>query len=319
MSEKDNALKRAAAEQLERAHGLSPEEAAKRAAAMHERLARRFGKWVRRELAIQTSTERRGSRERHGAQPAAPIAGPATFQRFSLNIRLQHAVMAVSVVLLILTGIPLKFNEHAWAKAIIGFFGGPDVSPIVHRVAAALLIAMGLWHVFYIAFTREGRSNFMQLLPRPKDALDAFQQIKYYLGLADARPRFDRFSYVEKFDYWAVYWGMVIMIGSGLMLWFTEFVLRFMPKWVTDIAKEAHSDEALLATLAIVIWHFYNVHFNPHQFPMNRTFIHGRLSAREMVEEHPLEWERHLAELRAAGEDVDGPTRADEGGGEAGT
>ena len=94
---------------------------------------------------------------------------------------------------------------------------------------------------------------------------------------------------------------MVIMIGSGTMLWFTDFWLRHIPKWVTDIAKEAHSDEALLATLAIVIWHFYNVHFNPHKFPMNRTFITGMISEREMIEEHPLEYERIMRERRERG------------------
>ena len=151
-------------------------------------------------------------------------------------------------------------------------------------------------------FTRTGWRNFMQIVPKPRDAVDAFKQISYYLGRSDERPRFDRFSYIEKFDYWAVYWGMVIMISTGITLWFTDFFLRHFPKWATDIAKEAHSDEALLATLAIIIWHFYNVHLNPHKFPMNKTFITGKISEREMIEEHPLEYERLLADERAAAE-----------------
>jgi cytochrome b subunit of formate dehydrogenase len=283
-------LEKAIAEQLRSAHGLDPEAAAHRAADMQQRLAPRFATWVRRELAILESRERK--RTRAQAHHPRAVAGGREFQRFSLNVRLQHAVMAISVIFLILTGLPLKFSDLAISKAIINFFGGPDVSPIVHRVAASFLIFVGLWHLAYIALTREGRAHFMLLLPRPQDARDAWQQINYFLGRTDERPRFDKFSYVEKFDYWAVYWGMVIMIGSGTVLWFTNQFLKVFPKWFTDIAKEAHSDEALLATLAIVIWHFYNVHFNPHKFPMNPTFITGRISEQEMIEEHPLEYER---------------------------
>lgn len=290
MTEHPTPLRKAVAEQLQSAHGLDADTAARRAADMESRLAPRFATWVRRELAILQSRERR--LQRAEAPRRTAVEGGREFQRFSLNVRLQHAVMAVSVIFLILTGLPLKFSDLGVSKAIINLFGGPDVSPIVHRVAASFLIAMGLWHLAYITATREGRSTFMRLLPRPQDAKDAWQQIRYFLGRTDERPRFDKFSYVEKFDYWAVYWGMVIMIGSGTVLWFTNQFLKIFPKWFTDIAKEAHSDEALLATLAIVVWHFYNVHFNPHKFPMNRTFITGRISEQEMIEEHPLEYER---------------------------
>ena len=299
MSDRKTPLHEAIADELERSHGLAAEEAQSRASQMEGSLAPRFTTWVRRELVIRRRAEHKGRRiavkERaHGAE------GGREFERLNLTIRIQHATMALSVIVLIFTGLPLKFHAHPWAKAIIDLLGGPDVSPIIHRVAATFLIFAGLWHLFYIIFTRYGRTNFMMLIPGPKDAVDAFKQIRYYLGRSDERPRFDKYSYIEKFDYWAVYWGMVIMIGSGTVLWFTNFFLRFMPKWATDIAKEAHSDEALLATLAIVIWHFYNVHFNPHKFPMNKTFITGKISEHEMIEEHPLEYERLMAKERAA-------------------
>jgi formate dehydrogenase subunit gamma len=295
VSEHDSTLRDAVAGELVRAHRLPPEEAAERAGKMEQRLRLRFATWVRRELAIQRRHEK--AERSSGAHAEAAGGGTgAQFERLSLELRLQHALMAISVIGLVITGLPLKFHEHGWAKVIIGLFGGPDISPIVHRVAATGLIIAGMWHLVFIIATREGRSTFMQLIPMPQDAIDAWQQISYYLGRTGERPRYDRFSYVEKFDYWAVYWGMVIMIGSGTMLWFTEFFLRFIPKWVTDIAKEAHSDEALLATLAIIIWHFYNVHLNPHKFPINKTFITGKISEQEMIEEHPLEYERIMQE-----------------------
>jgi cytochrome b subunit of formate dehydrogenase len=298
VTEQPTPLRRALEHELEQAHGLDRDDAAVRAARMEGAVRDRFATWVRRELKLQRGDEKSERRRETRAHAAAEVADEQ-FERLSLNIRLQHGLMAISVVLLVLTGIPLKFHESGWARALIGLFGGPDVSPIVHRVGAAGLIVVGFWHLLYITAFREGRWNFLHLLPRPKDAVDAFKQIKYYLGLADEQPRFDRFSYVEKFDYWAVYWGMVIMIGSGTVLWFTDFFLRHVPKWATDIAKEAHSDEALLATLAIVIWHFYNVHLNPHKFPINRTFLTGTISAREMIEEHPLEYERMMKERQS--------------------
>jgi cytochrome b subunit of formate dehydrogenase len=124
------------------------------------------------------------------------------------------------------------------------------------------------------------------MIPRPTDAQHAFHTVMYYLGKRPTGPKFGRFSFIEKFDYWAVYWGMVIMIGSGLILWFKE---QF-PKELFDIAREAHSDEGLLATLAIIIWHFYNVHLNPDVFPMSWVWLKGTLTESEMKHHHPLEY-----------------------------
>ncbi|NOZ02509.1 MAG: hypothetical protein GXP54_11545, partial [Deltaproteobacteria bacterium] len=185
------------------------------------------------------------------------------FTRLDLFVRIQHACMAVSVILLAITGIPVKFHETAWAASVMNAVGGLEVTAWVHRLAATILIAVSGAHVVYISLTRAGRRNFREMLPALRDIRDLLHNILYFMGFREHRPFFGRFSYLEKFDYWAVYWGIVVMVGSGLVLWFETFFMQVMPKEMVDIAKEMHSDEAMLATLAIVIWHFYNAHFNP--------------------------------------------------------
>ena len=218
------------------------------------------------------------------------------FVRFNLNFRIQHMILLTSCTILILTGLPIKFHDTAWAAFMFHLVGGINNSSLLHRIGAVGLAGVGLYHLLYLILTAEGRMNFVRLILTPKDLRDSAQMISYFLGRSDEPAKFGRFSYVEKFDYWAVYWGMVIMVGSGCLLWFETFTLTYLPKYVLDIAKEAHSDEALLATLAIIIWHFYNVHFNPRKFPMNKVWLTGRLSEEEMLEEHPLEYEEILKE-----------------------
>jgi formate dehydrogenase subunit gamma len=215
-------------------------------------------------------------------------------ERISLNQRAQHMVLFTCTVLLIITGLPIKFHEAPAAELIIRLLGGPNVTRILHRVGAIGLTLVGVYHLWYCMAFEEGRKNFGLLLPSPRDLKDFLQQMGYYLGLKGDRPLFDRFSYIEKFDYWAVYWGMVVMITSGYILWFMERAINQFGKVAYDIAREAHSDEGLLATLAIIIWHFYNVHFNPKKFPGSLTWWHGRIPIEEFREEHALEYERWL-------------------------
>jgi formate dehydrogenase gamma subunit len=217
------------------------------------------------------------------------------FIRFSLNIRMQHFILALGCILLIITGLPIKFHESFWAEIYFKITGGIQVSRFLHRIGATLLVIVAMWHTIYL-FTKEGRREFKELLPTKKDFLDFFQNIKYFLKLTDERPKFGRYSYIEKFDYWAVYWGMVIMISSGTLMWFHNFFLGIIPKFIIDIAREAHSDEALLATLAIIIWHWYNAHFNPEVFPFNPTIFTGKISKERMMKEHPLEYEKIMKE-----------------------
>jgi len=210
-----------------------------------------------------------------------------SFERFGKNFRAQHMLMFVSVIILIITGMPLKFPEYNLSKfIIITLLGGLENSTLIHRIGAVGLIIVGVWHLVYTVFSRFGRRDFILMIPKPQDIKDFFHTLLYFFGKKSSGPKFGRFSFIEKFDYWAVYWGMVIMIGSGLIMWFKEL----FPKVIFDIGREAHSDEGLLATLAIIVWHFYNVHFNPEVFPMSWVWWHGNLTESEMKHHHALEY-----------------------------
>jgi formate dehydrogenase subunit gamma len=272
---------------------LEPSEAEK----IREKVRARVLEEVERERRIRSAAERRAEerrrreerrRERH------PEEGEM-FERFNKNFRFQHIVMFTSVIILVITGMPIKFPDFVLSRYLVALWGGIHNSTIVHRIGAGMLIYFMVHHLFYTVLSRRGRRDFVLLIPTPRDARDLVQNIRHFLGKNPEKPRFGRFSYVEKFDYWAVYWGCVIMIGSGLFLWFETTVLKYFPKYVLDVAHEMHSDEAMLATLAIVIWHFYNVHFNPDRFPGTLMWWHGQISEHEMKEEHPLEYEELMA------------------------
>ena len=226
---------------------------------------------------------------------ARPLAEDEEIERFSITFRVQHIVLFTSCIILIISGLPLKFPNTAWAAWFFHLVGGVTASGAIHRVGAVGLISVGFFHMLYISATREGRYNLRELLPGTKDVKDVFRNVIYFLGFAKSGARFRRFSYIEKFDYWAVYWGMVVMITSGLMLWFQDTAMAIFPKFFIDMAHEAHSDEALLATLAIIIWHFYNVHFNPDNFPMSWTWLTGKISKTKMIHHHPEEYEELVA------------------------
>jgi cytochrome b subunit of formate dehydrogenase len=263
----------------------------------------RAEKRLDRELA---KSDRAKPAEKAPSPTGRPDEAAETILRFGINMRIQHMILIVSCLVLIITGLPLKFHDTGWARLFFQLIGGVELSALIHRIGAIGLIGVGFFHLAYSAVTRIGRRDFFALIPMPKDVVDLYKMVRYYIGRSTEKARFGRFSYVEKFDYWAVYWGMVIMITSGLFLWFEEITLHFLPKFIMDIAREAHSDEALLATLAIIIWHFYNVHLNPAKFPMNRVWLTGRLTVEEMEEEHPLEYEEILRTRNESGRTGDG-------------
>jgi len=228
--------------------------------------------------------------------------GHERFERMSLNERLQHASLLVSFVVLVITGFMLHYPDAWWVAWLRGL--GDDVFDLrstLHRIAGVVMTIASLYHLGYITLTARGRRLVADLFPRARDVADAFQMLRYNLGLSRRRPAFGRFSYIEKSEYWALVWGTIVMVATGVIMWFENTFIGLFTKLGWDIARTVHFYEAWLATLAIIVWHIYYVIFNPDVYPMNTAWWTGKITEAEMMEEHPLQ----LAELRKKGKRSD--------------
>jgi cytochrome b subunit of formate dehydrogenase len=187
---------------------------------------------------------------------------------------------------LVISGFALRFINSWICTFFFVWEGGFELRGTIHRVSAVFLIFVTVWHVIYL-FTRRGRKFFADMMPKIHDFQEFVQRILYNLGLSKKTPSFKRFSYIEKAEYWALIWGNVVMILTGLLLWFDNFFISFLPKGFLDVSLVIHYYEAILATLAIFIWHLYSTVFNPHVYPMNPSWLTGKMP-RDMYEhEHP--------------------------------
>ena len=209
--------------------------------------------------------------------------------RLSINQRTQHWLLLTSFILLVLSGFALQYPD-SWLAVLLG--NSEFLRRIIHRVAAVVMIVVGIYHILYLAFSREGRQWVRDMFPRWKDVTDLMGNFGYYLGVRKTKPKIARFGYAEKAEYWAVIWGTIIMGLTGLMIWFKIGVFGFLPRWWIDIALAVHFYEAVLATLAIIVWHFYHVIFDPDVYPANLAFLDGRMSEELFKEEHELAYER---------------------------
>jgi cytochrome b subunit of formate dehydrogenase len=208
--------------------------------------------------------------------------------RMTVNQRWQHLVLLSSFIVLVITGFALKFPD-TWFAHTLGM--GENLRGIIHRIAGVILIGAGIYHVFYLAVAREGRRLLLDIAPRPKDAFDAWATMRYYLGLGGQKPKFGRFSYSEKAEYWALVWGTALMGLTGIMLWAKVWVGDLFARWWVDVATAVHFYEAILATLAILVWHFYQVFFDPDVYPMNWAWWDGKMPVDHYRHEHELDHE----------------------------
>jgi cytochrome b subunit of formate dehydrogenase/nitrate/TMAO reductase-like tetraheme cytochrome c subunit len=215
-------------------------------------------------------------------------AHPAMMVRMTVNQRWQHLILLLSFIILVITGFALIFPD-SWFAHVLGM--GEKLRGIIHRVAGVALMAVGIYHVFYVIAAREGRRLLHDLAPTPNDGFDALRAMRYYLGFSDQKPEFARFNYAEKAEYWALVWGTGLMGVTGVMLWAQVWVGNLAARWWVDVATAVHYYEAILATLAILVWHFYQVFFDPDVYPMNGAWWDGKMPVDHYHEEHALDTE----------------------------
>ena len=211
-----------------------------------------------------------------------------TYTRFEVAQRIEHIVLIVTFTTLAVTGLVQKFAQSSISISIIAALGGIEMTRIIHRAASVVFLVQAIYHLVAIGYKLYVERKQASMLPGFKDLQDAFQHFLYNLGLRNERPKMDRYNFVEKAEYWAMVWGLVLMALTGFMMWNPIATARLLPGQAIPAAKVAHGAEAILAVLAIFIWHFYHVHLKT----FNKSMFTGKLSRHEMEEEHALELEK---------------------------
>jgi formate dehydrogenase gamma subunit len=233
-------------------------------------LIHNFGDWMRKLLRF------------HRAGPASRAMVPSGELRMYPFERMSHALLASSFIVLAWSGLALRYPDQWWAAPLMF---GEEVRRNVHRVAAVVMMIVSLMHVASLIFNRKLREHWQEMIPRRRDIPDAMKGTAYNIGLTKEKPKLPHHGYIEKAEYWAVVWGTAVMVITGLMLWFNNWSLAWLPKEWLDIASAIHWYEAILASLAIVVWHFYSVIFDPDVYPMDTAWLTGRSPRRREAEE----------------------------------
>jgi predicted CXXCH cytochrome family protein len=248
-----------------------------------------------------------------GEVHARPAGQGPHIRRFNNRQILTHVTIVITFLLLAATGLPLKFHTEPWAPAVIDAFGGLGVARWLHRVAAVATFGYAAYHlldVLWNSFRKHGLKIFWgpdSMVPQPQDAKDLIGNFKWFF-YAGPRPEGGRWTYCEKFDYMAVFWGIPIIGISGLMLWYPGFFTSFLPGWTLNAAHLVHSDEALLATGFIFVFHFFHTHLRPESFPMDPVIFTGRMPLERFKEERGLEYQQLVESGELESRLVDAPT-----------
>jgi cytochrome b subunit of formate dehydrogenase len=227
----------------------------------------------------------------HIRQKQNTIKNELTHQRFQPFEVYQHGLLILSFFILVVTGFALKFPDALWVRWLVSLGMSEEIRSLLHRIAAVILIIISLIQIVYFISFRKGRKEIRSLKPKVGDFVGFWQNMKFYLGISKNRPKFGRWDYTEKAEYLALIWGTAIMTITGLILWFPEFFMDFLPAWMFEVSEIIHYYEAWLATLAILIWHWFFVIYHPEKYPMSLTWMNGKITDKEMRHHHPLEYD----------------------------
>lgn len=216
--------------------------------------------------------------------------------RFNTNELIQHIILLVTFIILAITGFQLKYPESWWSIGLTDIGLTEPVRQIVHRASGAIMIALGVYHVIYLIITARGRAILVGFLPTLRDFKLAFENIMYHLHLSKKHPEHDYYDYAEKVEYWALIWGTLVMGLTGFVLWFPTIVGDWAPLWFVKVSEIVHFYEAILATLAIIIWHWFFVMFRPQEYPMSFTCIDGKMTITHYRDEHKNKFKQIMVE-----------------------
>lgn len=220
-------------------------------------------------------------------QPADRPVADQSYPRFDRVQRAEHLIFLISFTILAITGLSQMFATSPIGEGLIRLLGGIEAARVLHRATAVVMMAVSIFHLLSLLYRAVVRRVAASMLPKREDLEHLLHDIRFYLGRRSDRPRFGRFSYIEKAEYFALVWGTVVMIVTGFLMWNPIAATRVLPGQAIPAAKAAHGGEALLAVMAIVLWHFYHVHIRH----LNLSMFTGRLSRKEMEHEHPAELE----------------------------
>lgn len=230
----------------------------------------------------------------------APGGADESLRRFAPYRLVEHWLNAAAFIILAATGLSQRFHDYGASQWIIMHLGGIDATRIIHRTTGVLFTVLTLQHIAVASFGVLFRRWQPSMIIQKKDFTDAVDNLRYYFGIAEHPARCDRFDYKQKFEYWGVVIGGVLMIATGLALWFPTTVTQFLPGVMIPVSKALHTNEALLAFLVIITWHIYNAIFSPEVFPIDTVMFTGKISKKRLLHEHPLEYERLFGAPAAA-------------------
>jgi len=237
------------------------------------------------------------------------------YRRWDRSQIRQHQLLIFSVVLLTVTGLPLRFASRPVSQTFVKLIGGAEIASKLHHFGGFLLIAVCVWHLFYLIL-RRGHRMSTAVLPSKQDLCDVRDELLWLIGKREEQPRYGRYSWIEKFEYWAMAWGSIVMVATGLILWFPVTAAKLVHGIGIELATVVHGYEALLAAMSIAVWHMYHVHLRADVWPMNRMWLTGTMTESEMRHHHPLELEEILSREASAAAADRGASEPSEAAGE---